>query len=163
MPNGGGIAVARRVRETHPDVRMLAWTVSEVGDDLVEMIAAGCVGYVLKDSGPEELNRAMSAALRGEYAIPRKLLPSILERAASVQRAKPPADLHLTPREKELLQLLAGGLSRKEAARDMGISLHSVDFHRKSLYRKLNASNRTEALARATNWGLAELKASEDR
>lgn len=154
MPDGGGAAVARRIHEIQPETRMLAWTVSEVGDDLVEMIASGCVGYVLKDSGPDELRRAMIAAMHGEYAIPRKLMPSVLQRAASVRRTKPPPDLHLTPRELELLNLLGNGLSRKEAGYSMGISLHSVDFHRKSLYRKLSATNRTEALARAREWGL---------
>ncbi len=77
MPGMGGVELARRLAAQLPQAKLLAWTVSEAGDDLIQMFRAGCSGYVLKDSGPNEMHRALLAALRDDSPIPRKMLPDV--------------------------------------------------------------------------------------
>ena len=71
MPGMDGPAATKAMRELNPAVRIVAWTVSEASDDLLRMMQAGCSGYVLKDAGPQELERALLAAIRSETPVPR--------------------------------------------------------------------------------------------
>lgn len=153
MPGMGGAELAPLVLELLPNVKLLAWTVSEQSDDLLRMFRAGCTGYVLKDSGPEEMRRALLAALRDEAPVPRKMLPDVLRRVGPVV-ARPPADLKLTGRELDVLRHLARGEARKQMAVGLGISVASIDTHIKSLYRKLEVSSQTEAVNLGLRLGL---------
>jgi DNA-binding NarL/FixJ family response regulator len=149
-----GASTARALLARKPDLTILAWTVSDASDDLVRMMQAGCVGYVLKDVGPEELQRAIRAGIRREAAVPRKMLPEVLKRA--VPRAYRDSDIDgvLTDRELETLRLVAKGLPTKRIAIEMGISPASVDTHLRNTYRKLDAGNRSEAVSKAVRTGL---------
>ena len=82
MPGVDGAETARRLMSLVPKLVILAWTVSDEGDDLLRMLQAGCVGYALKESGPAELHNAIRAALRNETVVPRKMLGAILRQAA---------------------------------------------------------------------------------
>lgn len=154
MPGMGGAEVARRLSAAVPATRLLAWTVSEASDDLIQMFRAGCSGYVLKDSGPEEIQRALLAALRDDAPVPRKMVPDVLRRVGLVAPSSSEKAPRLTGRESEVLHLLARGGSRKQIAGTLGISVASVDSHVKSLYRKLDASSQTEAVNVGLRTGL---------
>lgn len=153
MPGMGGAELAPLLSELLPGVKLLAWTVSEQSEDLIRMFRAGCSGYVLKDSGPQEMRRALLAALRDEAPVPRKMLPEVLRRVGPTL-APPPSNLRLTRRESEVLRHLARGEARKQIAASLGISVASIDTHVKSLYRKLDVSSQTEAVNAGLRLGL---------
>ena len=157
MPAMGGAELAARLTECLPGSKLLAWTVSEASDDLIRMLKAGCSGYVLKDSGPDEMRRALLAALRDDAPIPRKMLPEVIRRFVPPPGAAS-SDVRLTPREGEVLKLLAKGVARKQMASALGISIASIDTHVKSLYRKLGASSQTEAVNAGLRLGLVKVE-----
>lgn len=157
MPAMGGAELALRLTEILPGTKLLAWTVSEASDDLIRMLKAGCSGYVLKDSGPAEMRRALLAALRDDAPIPRKMLPEVIRRFVP-SPGTVSVDVRLTPRESEVLRLLAKGEARKQMAAALGISIASIDTHVKSLYRKLGASSQTEAVNAGLRLGLVRVE-----
>lgn len=154
MPGMDGVEVARRLTAELPEAKLLAWTVSEASDDLIEMFRAGCSGYVLKDSGPTEMHRALLAALRDDAPVPRKMVPDVLRKVGLVTARSMEPGVRLTARESEVLHLLARGSARKQIASSLGISVASVDSHVKSLYRKLEVSSQTEAVNAGLRRGL---------
>jgi DNA-binding NarL/FixJ family response regulator len=157
MPEMDGPATAQAVLGRFPDTKVIAWTVSESSDDLIRMMHAGCSGYVLKDAGPGELQRALWAALRSESPVPRRMIPEVLRR---VVEATPPASgttVALTSREMEILRGVAKGHTTKRLAQDMGLAAPSVETHLRNIFRKLGASNRGEAVSLALRLGLITL------
>src|SRR5437588_12213591 len=104
MPEMDGPATARAVLAKYPATKVVAWTVSESSDDLLRMIQAGCSGYVLKDVGPAELQRALLSALRSESAVPRRMIPDVLGRGAESTPLSRTAPLTLLSREMEILR-----------------------------------------------------------
>src|SRR5207245_5598253 len=80
MSGMDGPATTKELLAQHPETKVIAWTVSESSDDLLRMMRAGCAGYVLKDAGPAELQRALWAAVRSESPVPRKMIPDVLRR-----------------------------------------------------------------------------------
>jgi DNA-binding NarL/FixJ family response regulator len=157
MPGMNGAEAARRLISTLPQIKILAWTVSDSSDDLLRMMQAGCVGYVLKDVGPEELHRAIRVAIRNEVPVPRRMVPEVLRRAADQAPNNFIGKVALTGREHETLRWLAKGSPAKRIATEMGISVASVDTHLRNLYRKLEVNNRGEALNVALKLGLLKL------
>ena len=146
MPGADGAETARRLKAILPDMVILAWTVSDAGDDLLRMLQAGCVGYALKESGPAELHNAIRAALRRETVVPRRMLGAILSQAADYVPNPESARVVLTPTELTILRLIAKGLPSKQIAVQMGVALSSVETHIRNIYRKLDANNRTAAV-----------------
>jgi DNA-binding NarL/FixJ family response regulator len=149
-----GADTTRRLLAMKPTLTILAWTVSDASDDLLRMIDAGCAGYVLKDVGPEELQRAIKAAIRREAPIPRRMLPEILSRAARQRVAHIETSSALTDRELEALRLIAKGFASKRIAAEMGITRASVDTHLRNMYRKLGVTSRGEAVNKGIKAGL---------
>src|SRR6266849_7974205 len=82
MPGMDGAATTTELLAQHPQAKVIAWTVSESSDDLLRMMRAGCSGYVLKDVGPAELQRALWSAVRSESPVPRKMIPEVLRRVS---------------------------------------------------------------------------------
>lgn len=156
MPEMDGATLARRLREEAPETKLLAWTVSEAGDDLVRMLRAGCAGYVLKDSGPDEMLRALRAAMRNDSPIPRRMIPEALRRLSA--RPEGVSAVRLTTRESQVLHLLARGAARKQMASQLGITVNSIDTHMKAIYRKLEVSSQAEAINVALRTGLVEME-----
>ncbi|HEX6348372.1 MAG TPA: response regulator transcription factor [Candidatus Dormibacteraeota bacterium] len=155
MPGMDGAATARAILASaakHPII--VAWTVSDSGEDLIRMIRAGCAGYALKDSGPAELDRALMTALEGEMPVPRKLIPEVIARAVAPQHRPEGLRPDLSAREREVLRLAARGLSTKEIAKELQISRRSVDAHFSNIYRKLDVVNRGQAVHHALLQGL---------
>jgi DNA-binding NarL/FixJ family response regulator len=146
MPGHDGAEVSRRLMAEMPDLTILAWTVSDSSDDLLRMIQAGCVGYVLKEVGPEELRRAILAGIKREGPFPRRMVPAVLQRAAMQTARSTSLDVALTTRETEVLKWLAKGVPTKSIAIELGISRSSVDTHLRNIFRKLGVNNRGEAV-----------------
>jgi DNA-binding NarL/FixJ family response regulator len=157
MPDLDGAATTRAILGRHPDVKVIAWTVSESSDDLLRMMQAGCSGYVLKDSGPSELQRALSAAVRSESPVPRKMIPEVLRRVATQTPLSQTTTVALTSREMQVLRGIAKGLPTKRLARELGLAAPSVETHLHNIFRKLNSTNRGEAVSTALKLGLITL------
>ena len=157
MPNMDGPATAKELLARHPDTKVIAWTVSESSDDLLRMMKAGCSGYVLKDAGPGELYRALLAAMRSENPVPRKMIPEVLRRVAESAPLSNSSAVSLTSREIEILRGVAKGHTTKRLAKDAGLAPPSVESHLHNIFRKLNATNRGEAVSTALKMGLITL------
>src|SRR5207247_2862382 len=107
MPELDGPATTKAVLSSYPNTKIIAWTVSESSDDLLRMMQAGCSGYVLKDSGPGELQRALWAAVRSESPVPRKMIPDVLRRVAERTPLSQATTVALTSREMQILRGIA--------------------------------------------------------
>lgn len=157
MPDMDGPTTAESVLERFPDMRIVAWTVSESSDDLLRMMRAGCAGYVLKDVGPTELRRALFAALRSESPVPRKMIPDVLRRVAHSAPPSPTGKVSLTSREMDILRGIAKGHTTKRLAANLKLAPPSVETHLRNIFKKLGASNRGEAVSAALKFGLINL------
>jgi DNA-binding NarL/FixJ family response regulator len=157
MPLMDGAATTRTLKDQFPDLTVVAWTISDSSDDLLRMMRAGCAGYVLKDAGPGELQRALMAALRHESPIPRRMIPGALRKAVDstpITVEKTPA---LTSREMEILRGIAKGFTTKRLAQEAHLAVPSVETHLRNIFRKLSAGNRGEAVSKALRQGLITL------
>lgn len=158
MPHMDGPSTAQTVLTRYPALKIVAWTVSESSDDLLKMMRAGCAGYLLKDAGPSELERALLAAIRSESPVPRRMIPDVLRRAAdSTPRAPTQSPVRLTPREQEVLRGIAKGQTTKRLAQDLGLKVPSVETHLRNIFKKLGATNRGEAVSASLRLGLIQL------
>ena len=157
MPGMDGAATTKELLAEFPDAKVIAWTVSESSDDLLRMMQAGCSGYVLKDSGPGELQHALWAAVRSESPVPRKMIPEVLKRVAEQTPLSQQTTVALTSREMQILRGVAKGLTTKRLAQDLGLKAPSVETHLHNIFRKLSATNRGEAVSTALKLGLITL------
>ncbi len=155
MPGMDGIEATRQITSRQPKVRILVLTSFAADNKVFPAIKAGALGYLLKDSSPEELVRAIRQVHRGEPSlhptIARKLLQEIA-RPADLQ----PAPEALTVREMEVLQLIAQGLSNQEIADRISVSEPTVRAHVSRILGKLHLASRTQAALYAVREGLAE-------
>lgn len=158
MPLMDGPSTAKALLAKHPTTKIVAWTVSESSDDLLRMMRAGCSGYVLKDVGPGELQRALLSALRSESPVPRRMIPEVLRRVAeSTPLSAGGGDVNLTSREMQVLRGVAKGQTTKHLAKDLGLAAPSVETHLRNIFKKLGSSNRGEAVSSALKLGLITL------
>jgi DNA-binding NarL/FixJ family response regulator len=157
MPGMDGPEATKAVLAQHPDVKVIAWTVSEASDDLLRMMRAGCSGYVLKDVGPTELQRALTAAMRSDNPVPRKMIPDVLRRVAEQTPLSQARDISLTSREMQILRAVGKGHTTKRIAQDVGLAIPSIESHLQNIFRKLQATNRGEAVSTALKLGLITL------
>ena len=157
MPEMDGPTTTKAVLTRYPNIKIVAWTVSESGDDLLRMLQAGCAGYVLKDVGPSELHRALLAALRSESPVPRRMIPDVLRRVAESSPLSSSSKVSLTSREMQILRGIAKGHTTKRLAKDLGLAAPSIETHLRNIFKKLNASNRGEAVSSALKIGIITL------
>jgi DNA-binding NarL/FixJ family response regulator len=152
MPGGGGARVISEVLATHPDTRFLALSVSDAPEDVIATIRAGARGYVTKTIAPDELVGAIGAVAAGDAVFSPRLAGFVLDAFASeAPPATDPELEQLTPREREVLRLIARGYAYKEVARDLGISVKTVESHVSSVLRKLQLSSRHQLARWATD------------
>jgi DNA-binding NarL/FixJ family response regulator len=143
MPSGGGERIIREVLATHPDVRFLALSVSDAPEDVIAVIRAGARGYVTKTIAPNELVDAITRIGDGDAVFSPRLAGFVLDAFAGAAPAAADPELEqLTPREREVLRLIARGYAYKEVARDLDISVKTVETHVSSVLRKLQLSSR---------------------
>jgi DNA-binding NarL/FixJ family response regulator len=145
MPGGGGEAVIRGVRELAPDVRFLALSVSDAAEDVIAVIRAGARGYVTKAISPDDLAAAVRRVAEGDVVFSPRLAGFVLDAFAGAPLAISDPELDsLTPREREVLQLIARGYAYKEIAHRLTISVKTVETHVSAVLRKLQLSSRHE-------------------
>ena len=155
MPNGGGQAVIEAVRRDHPTVRFLALSVSDAPEDVIAVIRAGARGYVTKTiSGPELVDAVLRVAA-GDAVFSPRLAGFVLDAFAAVPTDGPQPSFdpeldQLSPREHEVLRLIARGYTYKEIARELAISTKTVESHVSSVLRKLQLSTRHQLTRWAT-------------
>ncbi len=144
MPDGGGVAVLAAVGATLPDTRFLALSVSDAAEDVIEIIRAGAKGYVTKTISADELARAIERVAEGDAVFSPRLAGFVLDafRDAPVARSLDPQLDQLTPRELEVMRLLARGYAYKEIAAELFISIKTVETHASNVLRKLQLSSR---------------------
>jgi DNA-binding NarL/FixJ family response regulator len=147
MPDGGGAEVLRRSRPDNADVVFLALSVSDAAEDVIAVIRAGARGYVTKTISSHELVRAIVRVSDGDAVFSPRLagfvLDAFADRPGQAPISDPELDL-LTPRERDVLRLLARGYAYKEIASELFISVKTVETHVSSVLRKTQLSNRYE-------------------
>jgi DNA-binding NarL/FixJ family response regulator len=145
MP-GGGLEAARRIGETAPDVRIVVLTVSEADDDIMAALRAGAKGYVLKGVGSAALADILQGVANGESYVSPSLAARLLTEMRTPGGAAPDDPLsRLTPREEEILRLVARGMSNKEVGLKLDLQEKTVKHHMTRILNKLHVRNRTEA------------------
>jgi DNA-binding NarL/FixJ family response regulator len=162
LPGGGGQAVVSAVRAAHPEVRFLALSASDAPEDVIAVIRAGARGYVTKTISGPDLVDAVRRVAAGDSVFSPRLAGFVLDAfAASASPAAAPGPSfdpeldQLTPREREVLRLIARGYTYKEIARELYISAKTVESHVSSVLRKLQLSTRHQLTRWATERRLA--------
>ena len=152
MPGGGGVAVIRAVATERPEVRFLALSVSDAADDVIDVIRAGARGYVTKSIAPAELADAIRRVRDGDAVFSPRLAGFVLDAFAGEAPARSDPELdQLTAREREVLRHIARGYAYKQIARQLHISVKTVETHVSAVLRKLQLSNRYELTRWATD------------
>jgi DNA-binding NarL/FixJ family response regulator len=154
LPDGSGLEFISRLKDAC-NARCLILTVLGDRASVIAALRSGADGYLLKDTAPEQLRRAIASTLAGETPLSPRAAGYLLEIwKAAAETPGLPNDAALTAREIEILQLFSRGLSYREAAKSLGISPHTIGDHVKSTYRKLNVHSCTEAIFEARQLGL---------
>lgn len=156
MPVMDGIEAIQVIKSQHPNIRILVLTTFAGEDKVFPAIRAGALGYQLKDSGPEELVAAIRQVYRGESALHPIIARKVLQELARPTE-KPPTPDPLTPREVEVLKLVATGMGNPEIATELVISEATVRTHVSNIMSKLHLASRTQAALYALREGLASL------
>ena len=152
LPGGGGAEVLRQVSTRLPEIRFLALSVSDAPDDVIAVIRAGARGYVTKTISPAELVDAITRIHDGDAVFSPRLAGFVLDAfAGEITGPLDPELDQLTPREREVLRLIARGYAYKQVARRLGISIKTVETHVSAVLRKLQLSSRYELTRWATD------------
>lgn len=159
LPDGPGVSLIERLRG-----RSMCVVATVFDDDahLFPALHAGAEGYVLKDQGHESLAEMLRGIAAGQPPLSPSIARRLLRHFAPLPSSDPPAvpdaavESALTPRETEVLRLIAKGMTRQEAARILAISAHTVAGYLKDIYRKLSVGSRAEAALEAVRRGLVE-------
>lgn len=155
-PVGGGIAVARRLKEILPSIRVLILTVHEDESLLREAVRAGAAGYIIKRAAETELVTAIEAACRGELYIHPAMTRSLFKEPTPAPASRALVDEALTQREIDVLRLLAKGYTNRQIADVLNLSMRTVEGHRSNLMSKLNVHSRVELTSFAEERGLLD-------
>ena len=142
LPGGGGHDVVSAITKSHPQVRFLALSASDAPEDVIAVIRSGARGYVTKTISGAELVDAIRRVAAGDAVFSPRLAGFVLDAFASVQPAFDTELDQLTPRERDVLRLIARGYTYKEIARELFISAKTVESHVSSVLRKLQLSTR---------------------
>ena len=152
LPGMPGLEVARRLRAAHPEVRVVVLTSYAGEESVLPAVRAGVAGYLLKDVGPAELADAVRAVHAGGASLAPGVAATVVR---SVAGAVPEPAAALTPREREVLRLIARGRSNRLIARDLALSEKTVKAHVSAILAKLGVTDRTQAALYAVRHHLA--------
>jgi DNA-binding NarL/FixJ family response regulator len=155
MPDLDGLVATRAIKEVHPRTSILIVTLSEDPDYLLEALRVGAAGYVLKDASRREVVTAVRQVLSGESPLDPKLSAQLIRRLANQPSRESPASHgdELTPRELDVLRLVAEGKTNSEIGQSLFISVGTVKVHVERIIDKLGVSDRTQAAVRAVELG----------
>jgi DNA-binding NarL/FixJ family response regulator len=173
MPEMDGLAATRAIKEELPQTSVVMVTMHESPDYLLEAIKAGAAGYILKDAAGERLVEAVRRTLEGDAPLNEGLAMQLLQRLAGEdegeerseevlaearkeRKAADPMPRGITPREAEVLRLLAQGRTNPQIAQDLAVSRGTAKIHVQNIISKLGVSDRTQAAVRAIELGLLE-------
>jgi DNA-binding NarL/FixJ family response regulator len=158
MPEMDGVEACRQVRSQRPDTKVVMLTMHADQEVLANAIRAGACGYLVKDCSTEEIASAVRMAVSGETVLSPQLAASMLDEVRKLDQAPTPEDERVvTRREEEVLQLIADGCSTPEVAEQLYISQKTVKNHLASIYQKLDARDRTQAVLQAVRMGIVHL------
>ena len=153
MPKMDGISATREIKALLPQTAVVILTGHEEDEHVFEGIKAGAQGYLLKDSEPEDLSRAIHTVFAGDTIIAPDLAQKMLNTFEGGAHLAPP----LTERELEVIKALAQGMSDRQIARSLGISEKTVRNHTSNIYRKLHIFDRTQAVIYAVREGVIDV------
>jgi len=159
MPDMNGIEATRQLLVKHPDLRVLIISMESDRRFIVEALGAGACGYLLKDTAFDELAEAIRTAQSGETILSARISELIVK--DYLLRIPEKVSLThdcLTPREREMLQIIANGMNSKEIAQHLGISIKTVEVHRHSIMKKLNLFSIAELTKYAIREGLTSIR-----
>ncbi len=156
MPELDGVAALEKIHAANPAARIIILTAYDEDERIVSAVVAGAQGYLLKGAPREDIFQAIRVVHAGGSLL-QPMVASKLRQRLSGQGVKPAETIDLTPREIEVLQLIAQGMSNKQIATDLAITERTTKFHVSSILSKLEAANRTEAVKIAARRGLVKL------
>lgn len=160
MPRMDGLETTRAVKQACPEISVIIVTMHENSDYLISAIRAGAAGYLLKDTSRRELLTAIRHVLQGESFLNTDLTQRLLQSMSSEGGREEALPEPLTPRELEVLRLLAQGQTNRQIAQNLIISAGTVKVHVQHIIAKLNVSDRTQAAVRAVELGLVQSSSS---
>jgi DNA-binding NarL/FixJ family response regulator len=158
MPEMDGVAATRAIRATGTATRVFMLTMHADKDVLADAIRSGASGYLVKDCSTEEVAEAVRLTAQGDTALSPQLAATMLDEVRRLEVPEPSEDERvITRREEEVLQLIADGCSTPEVAEQLYISQKTVKNHLASIYQKLDARDRTQAVLQAVRMGIVHL------
>lgn len=157
MPEMDGAATAPTLKSILPGVKVIVLTGIELDDRVLDMLAIGVDGYVIKDIEPDELAEAIRTVARGEAYLHPALARRVLSRMPAQQNKPAPPKVRLTPREQEILRWMATPATYREIAEELFVGEETIRSHAKHILSKLQQPNRTQAVLEAVRIGLMEL------
>lgn len=160
MPRINGLAATRQIKSRFPDMKVLALTVHSDSEHILGIFEAGASGYLTKSVFGNEVVTAIRSLMAGDSVLSRQILKQILE--INFQQVSKPRDLapgfNLTSRELEIFKMAASGMSNKDIAQKLSLSLQTVKGYLVSIFSKLHVSSRTEAVILALRTGILSLQ-----
>lgn len=154
LPGGGGAVVVSAVRAVVPEVKFMALTVSTSRDDVVQMMQAGVDGYITKTTMSDELPNLIDQTLRGLRPVSAEVAAFLLDIDEDIEAGS--TIERLTPREREVVNLIARGYSYRETAARLSISVKTLESHMGNIFEKLSVASRHELAALAYQEGYVE-------
>ena len=155
MPEMDGVEAIKRIKEELPEIEVIILTTYDTDDYIFRGVEAGAEAYLLKDSPPEEVLKAIRTVYRGESLIQPRVASRLLDRFTQLSRA--PQEGALSSREVEVVQLIAEGISNKQIASRLTIGESTVKTHLIHIFNKLGVKGRAEAVAEAARKGIIRL------
>lgn len=149
LPGMDGISGIRAIKSVSPETHVIVLTVYDDHDKVFDALCAGASGYLLKNSAGERVGDAINEVLQGGAPMNPRVARLVLDVFTRQQLAARRTDYGLTPREKEVLELMVKGLIKKEIADRLGLSFHTVNNQLRSIYQKLHVHTRGGAVAKA--------------
>jgi DNA-binding NarL/FixJ family response regulator len=157
LPDGNGVEAVAALRRLQPDVAAVFLSADDSDEVTLAALEAGAAGYLVKTTGGADVAAAVRRAIDGEILVPARQLANLLaRRREQAQRQAERSRLldSLTPRERQILGLMAEGLDNREISRQLGVSYATVRSHVRHLLVKLDARSKLEAVVKAADWGL---------
>jgi RNA polymerase sigma factor (sigma-70 family) len=159
LPDGTGVDATAALREYSPEAAVVFLSADDSDESMLAALEAGASGYLVKSAGGADVAAAVRRAAEGEILVPARQLAALLaRRREQAQRQAERSRLleSLTPRERQILGLMAEGMDNRDIARQLGVSYTTVRSHVRHLLSKLSAHSKLEAVVKAAEWGLPE-------